>query len=225
MLLVAAPVRFRRAAPTVSMVRTADVPKTPPRTYDSSPPSQLLRFGRQALPTMCGRSNNEEPKHFRNNGIEPEQAFMSARENEIDGTWFGLIADCLRSGRSSIDNLTHALCFNLAVRQDGTTGAVRSNSLYECKMAIGALYRCQLSTDLQRDLGLPVERVNDWFEIQGVSSDLTGRFSSRRKEVLQYCQEHGVSGAIEAEKAALAIQHPRRLRLTNGQERPRISGQ
>lgn len=99
---------------------------------------------------------------------------------------------------------THAICFNLTVRQDGTTGAVRSNSLFDLKMAVGALYRCQLASALQRKLGLRVEKVKSWFEIQGVDPDLAERFSSRRKQILDYCQQHGVEGAIEAEKATLA---------------------
>ena len=99
---------------------------------------------------------------------------------------------------------THAICFNLIMRQDGTTGAVRSNSLFDLKMAVGALYRCHLAYALQRDLGLRIEKVESWFEIQGVNPDLADRLSSRRKELLEYCQQRGVSGPIAAEKAALA---------------------
>ena len=46
----------------------------------------------------------------------------------------------------------HAVCFNFAMRPDGTTGSVWSNALYDYKMAVGHLIRCELATRLQRDL-------------------------------------------------------------------------
>ncbi|MHB1309271.1 MAG: MobF family relaxase, partial [Limisphaerales bacterium] len=99
---------------------------------------------------------------------------------------------------------THAICFNLAVRSDGTTGAVRSNSLFEFKMAIGALYRSELANALHHELGFPIQRVNTWFEIAGVNPDLADQFSTRRQEILQFCEERGTYGALEAQTAALA---------------------
>lgn len=99
---------------------------------------------------------------------------------------------------------THAICFNIAFRSDGTTGAVFSEDLYNYKMAIGALYRCELASILQKTLHLPVEKVGTSFEITGVSAELIELFSSRRQEILEYCKQHGIYSAVEAEKAAIA---------------------
>ena len=98
----------------------------------------------------------------------------------------------------------HVVCNNLIVRSDGTTGAVRSQALYDYRMAVGYLYASHFATLLQRDLHLPIEKVQGWFEVAGVSPELIDRFSTRRKEILAYCKRKGVSGAVEMEKAAIA---------------------
>ncbi|MFX8848740.1 relaxase domain-containing protein, partial [Acinetobacter baumannii] len=53
---------------------------------------------------------------------------------------------------------THALVMNIGVRDDGSTGTLSSLSLFETKMAAGALYRLHLSSLLERDLGVPLHR-------------------------------------------------------------------
>jgi conjugative relaxase-like TrwC/TraI family protein len=98
---------------------------------------------------------------------------------------------------------SHAILFNLALRADGTTGAIRSNALFEYKMAVGALYRCALATLLEQRLNLAIEKVESWFEVKGVSPELVDASSTRRKQILDYCQKSGVYDAIEAEKAAI----------------------
>ena len=98
---------------------------------------------------------------------------------------------------------THAILVNSALRADGTTGAVRSNSLFEYKMAVGALYRCQFAATLERELHLGAEKVNTWFELKGVSPELMDACSTRRKQILDYCERSGVYNAKEAEKAAI----------------------
>lgn len=68
---------------------------------------------------------------------------------------------------------------------------------------MGALYRCELATLAQLELGLKVELVQDWFEVSGVSQELQEVFSTRRRELLEFCQAHGFEGAKAAEFAAL----------------------
>ena len=99
---------------------------------------------------------------------------------------------------------SHAVWFNLGVRADGTTGALRSEDMFDFKMAIGAIYRCQLASTLQRQIHLPVEKTGTTFEIKGVSRELMDLFSTRRKEILEFCEKHGIYSAVAAEKAALA---------------------
>lgn len=98
---------------------------------------------------------------------------------------------------------THALVLNIGVRDDGTTGSIESKPLYQHKMAAGALYRSELAMQLGRRLGLEVERVRSWFEVQGVSRDLIEHWSSRRMEIEAALDKSGFTGAKASEMAAL----------------------
>jgi conjugative relaxase-like TrwC/TraI family protein len=99
---------------------------------------------------------------------------------------------------------THALCLNLCVRADGTTGSIWSQNIYDHKMAAGAVYRAELAHQLQKRLGLEVRKVRSWFEIVGVDSKLMDHWSKRRKEIEASLLELGYSGPRAAEAAALA---------------------
>lgn len=98
---------------------------------------------------------------------------------------------------------THALVLNIGVRADGTTGSIESKPLYQHKMAAGALYRSELAMQLGRRLGLEVDRVRSWFEVQGVSPGLIGHWSSRRAEIEAALEKSGFTGAKASEMAAL----------------------
>ncbi|HJT79548.1 MAG TPA: MobF family relaxase, partial [Gemmataceae bacterium] len=99
---------------------------------------------------------------------------------------------------------THCLVMNVGVRADGTTGAIVSQPLYAHKMAAGAVYRAELSNQLEKRLGLVLEREKSWFEVQGVPESLAEEFSKRRQQVEEALAKAGVSGAKVAEKLALA---------------------
>ena len=103
----------------------------------------------------------------------------------------------------------HVICLNLAIRSDGTTGAVRSQALYDFRMAVGYIHSCELAFLLKRDVHLPIKKVDRWFEIDGVSPEVIDRYSTRRKEVVAYCDERGKYGAVEAQEAAIATRKPK----------------
>jgi len=44
---------------------------------------------------------------------------------------------------------THALALNIGIREDGTTGTIRSKDIFEQKMSAGAIYRAELSYQLE----------------------------------------------------------------------------
>lgn len=98
---------------------------------------------------------------------------------------------------------THVLVLNISLRDDGTTGTIRSVDIFLHKMAAGAIYRVELAHQLEQRLGLSAERVKSWFELKGVSSELAEEFSKRRKEVEAFLEEHGLKDAVSAKIAAL----------------------
>ena len=98
---------------------------------------------------------------------------------------------------------SHVLILNTVLREDGSTGTLRSRDIFRHKMAAGAVYRAELAKELQRRLGVEVERVKGWFEIKGVSQSLIEEFSKRRQEVEEALAKRGVSGPEAAKIAAL----------------------
>ena len=106
----------------------------------------------------------------------------------------------------------HTVLLNLSVREDGTTGSLDGRALFrpQMKMALGALFRAELATELER-LGLSTYRPNTasgrkatWFEVDGVSKSLQDEFSKRRQEITAWMGDRGLTGAKAAEKAAKA---------------------
>ena len=98
---------------------------------------------------------------------------------------------------------THAVCFNLGLRSNDGWGALKTDQMFDLKMAFGALYRCQLAHLFQKELSYPVEKSGVFFEVKGVDRDIIEFFSTRRAEIIDYCRKHGGYDAVMAEKAAL----------------------
>ena len=98
---------------------------------------------------------------------------------------------------------THALLLNVAFREDGTTGTIRSVDVFRHKMAAGAIYRAELAHQLEKRLGLAAEKVKNWFELRVVSEALSKEFSKRRTEIEAVLAERGLDNPIAAKIAAL----------------------
>lgn len=106
---------------------------------------------------------------------------------------------------------THCLVMNVGSRADGTTGTVLSKPLYEHKMAAGALYRAELSSQLERRLGIVCERTKNWFEVKGMPGPLLQAFSKRRAAIEERLLANGLETASAAAFAALATRQPKDL--------------
>ncbi len=115
-----------------------------------------------------------------------------------------LVFACFQHGTSRAHDPqlhTHALLLNVAIRNDGTTGSVSSRSIFQHKMAAGALYRAEVAASLRRECGIEVTRTGDTFEVQGVPKRLCLEFSKRRGEILQQLEARGIQSA----KGAAAV--------------------
>lgn len=98
---------------------------------------------------------------------------------------------------------THVLVFNVAVREDGSTGSLESKPLYDYKMVAGALYRAHLARFLQERLGVRIVRKGHSFGIAGIPQALCSEFSKRRHAIEQHLKEKGLNTAAAAAVAAL----------------------
>ena len=106
----------------------------------------------------------------------------------------------------------HVVLANVVARRDGSTGAFDARALFSpnMKMALGALFRAELSKELGL-LGLesfrpkrPNGKLASWFELQVVPVGLIAEFSKRRLEIEKWLRKKGLRGAKAAERAALA---------------------
>jgi Ti-type conjugative transfer relaxase TraA len=98
---------------------------------------------------------------------------------------------------------THAVVANVAVREDGTTGALETQGIFANKMTAGALYRAELSAQLEERLRLTSYREKSWFELDNVPKPLQEEFSKRRQEIEKVLEEKGTSGAVASKIANL----------------------
>ncbi|MCS7466295.1 relaxase domain-containing protein [Stieleria sp. ICT_E10.1] len=106
----------------------------------------------------------------------------------------------------------HAVLVNAVVRNDGSTGALDARPLFlrRMKMAIGALFRAELSSRLE-ELGFATERPTreplgdkaSWFELACVPKPLLSEMSKRRAAIETWLARQGLSGARASERAAL----------------------
>jgi conjugative relaxase-like TrwC/TraI family protein len=108
----------------------------------------------------------------------------------------------------------HVVLANISIREDGTTGALDARPLFRknMKMALGALFRAELSNELQA-MGLKTHRpvregkkneLASWFELTAIPKALLEAMSKRRGAIEKWLAKRGLSGAKAAEQAALS---------------------
>jgi conjugative relaxase-like TrwC/TraI family protein len=119
-------------------------------------------------------------------------------------------ADHLSSRNLDMNIHTHTLVFGVSKGADGQWGTFDAAELYSHRRTADTIYQNELMLNMQA-LGykVAIEReVNDdgketgllKYEIAGIGQDLCDRFSTRRAELLEYQELHGV----DAQTACLA---------------------
>lgn len=106
---------------------------------------------------------------------------------------------------------THCLVANACVRDDRSTGTVVSLPFYMQKMTAGALYRSQLSYLLERELGLNLQRDQEFFTVVGVPEKLVTELSKRSQAIDARLDELGLYSAKAAAVAALDTRDPKAI--------------
>ncbi len=96
---------------------------------------------------------------------------------------------------------SHCLLLNCVRRADGSWGAIRSQDIFDHKMAAGTLYRIGLAKGL-RDLGFDLRAEKTWFEVTSVPERVADFFSKRRNEIEEVLSSRGLSGPVAAEAIA-----------------------
>jgi len=130
----------------------------PPKGYERAPGWDLTFSAPKSVSVIFSQADYEESKKVR----EAQQAAVEKALSYVEekcgftrrgkGGAFVENAKCVFStfehgtSRAEQPQLhTHALMINLCVREDGTTGTLKTEKLYDHKMAAGAIYRAELA--------------------------------------------------------------------------------
>jgi conjugative relaxase-like TrwC/TraI family protein len=98
---------------------------------------------------------------------------------------------------------THTLLINLCVREDGTTGTIRSKGFFENKIAAGKIYQLALAHQLRNELNLSISQDKFGCRVEGVSREVCRFFSKRRQEIEKVLQRDGDHSAKHSERVAI----------------------
>jgi conjugative relaxase-like TrwC/TraI family protein len=97
---------------------------------------------------------------------------------------------------------THAVVFNVTVRENGETRALQERSLFQSQHYVTSVYRSELAQRLQ-GLGYSIERGKyGQPEIRGYTQEYLDASSPRREQIQQHLQSLGMEGAGAAQVAA-----------------------
>jgi Ti-type conjugative transfer relaxase TraA len=130
----------------------------------------------------------------------------SAKDGTITKERVRLLAAAYRHGSSrELDPQihTHLMLQNLGLREDGTWGALNEKELFEWKLALGAVYRAELASELAKGLGFDIEADREYFRLAGIPKELEEEFSKRRAQIEAALAERGFSGGKASEVATL----------------------
>ncbi len=97
---------------------------------------------------------------------------------------------------------THAVIFNVTVRENGQTRALQERSLFQSQHYVTSVYRSELALRLQ-GLGYSIERGKyGQPEIKGYTQEYLDASSPRREQIQEHLQSIGMEGAGAAQVAA-----------------------
>lgn len=97
---------------------------------------------------------------------------------------------------------THAVVFNVTVRENGQTRALQERSLFQSQHYVTSVYRSELAARLQA-LGYSIERGKyGQPEIKGYTQEYLDASSPRREQIKEHLQSVGMEGAGAAQVAA-----------------------
>jgi len=97
----------------------------------------------------------------------------------------------------------HVLVPNLGLRADGTWGTIVGHDMFQNKMALGALFRAELSKRLNEKYDLKWRNDSGLIDLKGVPKSVVAAFSKRREEIDAFLKAKGWEGAKASEVASL----------------------
>ncbi|ANL87044.1 MobF family relaxase [Rhizobium phaseoli] len=156
---------------------------------------------------------HQEANAFSLNWLCEQAAFETrsgtgSKIREIPAAMAFMQFDHFTSRKGDMQVHTHNVLINLAVRPDGSYGAIDCHGYTLWRAPASALYRAKLASIFKEKvaaLGHQVEISRDErnINIEGISEELTDTFCKRRKEVLDWVKErYGIEGTAKNREIA-----------------------
>ena len=108
---------------------------------------------------------------------------------------------------------THAVLPNVGFNPEGKTRTLDPAEAVRQKMLLGAIYRAELSHDIQQEFGVEIERLpKGMFDVKGIPEDLKADHSTRRRQILEAMEQEGARGAKAASTFVLTTRKVKEYR-------------
>jgi Ti-type conjugative transfer relaxase TraA len=150
------------------------------------------------------------------NRFKLETSFRNAVEETLSYTQEHVLSQCVRRGagghlKESPQELTwalfqhgssrerdpqlhmHAILMNFAQRQDGSYGAINEKALFQRQTEIRKVFDFTLASHLQKDLGICMSMGKEGISVDGISRELTLKFSTRRQQIEAAADKYGIT--------------------------------
>jgi len=177
--------------------------------FTFSPPKPVAVLREMASPEvrkvldMCIRQSVQKTLLKLQSDYGVTRRGKGGKRHERAGMLFACFDDYV-SRDMDMDTHTHCVIVNMAVRPDGTTGALHSVDFFRARTALGAGFDAELAASLRTHLGVEIEPAKSGFEISGISQSVNRHFSKRRIAIEEEMSRTGATGPLEAKKAALS---------------------
>lgn len=120
----------------------------------------------------------------------------------------GLVRGAMFNHGSSRENdpqlHTHCVVMNVVEFEDGSTTALEANDILRWQGAAASLYHADLAYQL-REVGLPIKKIKNLFEIDGVPDEVLKEFSQRRAAILKAVEKEMESRGLDASQASRGL--------------------
>jgi Ti-type conjugative transfer relaxase TraA len=137
--------------------------------------------------------------YIERNGFIGTRAGRSGKELDPCKELFFALYEHATSREQDPELHTHAALINLGINPDGQTRTLDPAEAVKLKMLFGAIYRAELSRELQREFAIEPERLpKGMFDVKGVPEELKDDCSKRRKQIVETMEQEGARGAKAA---------------------------
>lgn len=99
---------------------------------------------------------------------------------------------------------THCVVMNVVELEDGSTPALEAVDMLRWQGAAASLYHADLAHQL-REAGLPIKKIKNLFEIDGVPEEVLKEFSRRRQAILKAVEKEMEDRGLDASQASRGL--------------------